>query len=128
MTYFVSLILVAAALLVLRSLAAKNRLTQSFFIYEANWNFLHISFSPSSIIATLVAVGISLYWGAVDKPMRTLQPYLAMSRGAGTCMADGANLSYQSAYWVWAAVKAVRARHWLLCVVAVGTTLCQVCK
>ncbi|CAO2655525.1 Nn.00g043280.m01.CDS01 [Neocucurbitaria sp. VM-36] len=124
-TYLFGLLLVAIILLVLRGLASKNRLTQSFFLYEADWNLFHMSFSPSSIIATLVAVGISLYWGGIDKPMRTLQPYLAMSRSPAR-MSQGANLSYQSAFWGWAAVKAALSRHWLLCLIAIGTTLCQV--
>ncbi|KAF1845015.1 uncharacterized protein K460DRAFT_405295 [Cucurbitaria berberidis CBS 394.84] len=124
-TYLVSLVLVAIALLVLRQLASKQGLTQSFFIYEVDWSLFHASFSPSSIIATLIAVSISLYWGGIDKPMRTLQPYLAMSRGS-LHLSKGVNLSYQSVYWAWAAVKAAFCKHWLLCLIATGTTLCQI--
>lgn len=125
--YLSGLALVAVALLVLQKFASQGRLTRSFFVSEVDWKLFHTSISPASIITTLVAVFISLTWDGIDKPMRTLQPYLAMSKRPSH-ISQGVNLSYQSVYWAWAATKAAFQKHWILVLITTGTTLCQICK
>ncbi|OAL53707.1 hypothetical protein IQ07DRAFT_317344 [Pyrenochaeta sp. DS3sAY3a] len=123
--YLLGLALVAVALLVLQRFASQGRLTRSFFVSEVDWKLFHTSISPASIITTLVAVIISLTWDGIDKPMRTLQPYLAMSKRS-SYISEGVNLSYQSVYWAWAATKAAFQKHWILVLITTGTTLCQI--
>ncbi|KAL1641395.1 hypothetical protein SLS58_006096 [Diplodia intermedia] len=43
--------------------------------------------------------------------------------GGPTRLRSGANLSYQSSYWIAAAIKAARNRHWVLFLVTLGTSL-----
>jgi hypothetical protein len=120
------LIGIAIALLILRKYANEGRLYRSAFVYQLDLGTFNTSFSPHAIIASLVAVLISLCWDGIDNPMRTLQPYLSMSRGASEAR-RGLKLSYQSSYWVWAAVQAALRRHWILSLVTIGTTLSQIC-
>lgn len=56
---------------------------------------------------------------------RILQPYIAMSR-APTPIKSGAGLTYRSKTWMGAAFKAAKHRHWVLFLVALGSTLSQV--
>jgi hypothetical protein len=126
-TLLTVLVAIATALLVLRRLAIEGRLYGTAFVYQADLGLFNTSFSPHSVITALIAVAISLSWDGIDKPMRTLQPYLSMSRSASETP-RGALLSYRSSYWAWAAVKASQSRHWILCLVTIGTTLSQVCK
>ncbi|KAF1974355.1 hypothetical protein BU23DRAFT_531901 [Bimuria novae-zelandiae CBS 107.79] len=120
--FFVGLSAITVTLLVLRSYARRNRLIQKAFVYQADLGVFNITFSPHSMIATLIAVLVGQCWEEIDNPMRTLQPYLSLSRGPQR----GVFLSYRSSYWAWAAIKAVQSRHGLLCLVTAGTTLSQI--
>lgn len=121
------LVAIATSLLVLRQLAIKGRLHQTAFVYQVNVSLFNSSFSPHSVITALIAVVIALCWDSIDKPMRVLQPYLSMSRGSSKA-SRGVLLSYQSSYWAWAAANAALSKHWVLCLVTIGTTLSQICR
>jgi hypothetical protein len=121
------IIAVAIAMLVLRKFADEQVLFQKSFVQQVNLSLFHASFSPHSLIATLIAVLIGLCWDSVDKAMRTLQPYLAMSKEPSE-PSRGISISYESSYWIWATIKSARLRHWLLCLVTIGTTLSQIRK
>ncbi|KAF2001470.1 hypothetical protein P154DRAFT_490415 [Amniculicola lignicola CBS 123094] len=115
-------------LVVLKHFADDAQLHQSAFVYQARFSLLRTRIStiaPYSIVPTILAVVIGLWWDALDKSFRTLQPFLSMSK-VSPVISKGAGLSYQGSYWAFAAVKAARNRHWLLFVVTVGTTLSQV--
>jgi hypothetical protein len=121
------LVAIAISLLVLRQLAIEGRLYRTAFVYQVDVGLFNNSFSPHSVITALIAVATSLCWGGIDKPMRTLQPYLSMSRGSSEA-SRGVLLSYQSSYWAWAAANAALSKHWVLCLVTIGTTLSQICE
>lgn len=122
-----TLIVVAIALLVLRKFADEEVLFQAVFVQKVDLNVLNASFSPQSVIATLIAVMIGTCWDSIDKAMRTLQPYLNMSKEPSE-PSRGISITYESSYWIWAAVKAARSKHWILVLVTLGTTLCQIRK
>jgi hypothetical protein len=123
------LIALATVLLVLRQYSIEKKLYRTAFVHQINLSvFSNTStFSPHSIIAALVAVTVGLLWDSIDRPLRNLQPYLSMTRGASTA-SRGAMLSYQTSYWFWAAARAALHRHWILCLITFGTTLTQICK
>jgi hypothetical protein len=123
----VFLVVLAVVLLVLRRYAMQKRLYRTAFTYQINLGLFNTTLSPHSIIATFVAVTVGLFWDSVDKPLRKLQPYLSMARGP-SATSQGAFLSYQTSYWIWAAIKAARHKHWVLCLVTFGTTLTQICQ
>lgn len=120
----------AIAIGVLYHFSKTSQLYQTFFVYEKS---IEVSGSkiptiaPFSIIPTLVGVGLGLWWGALDERFRHLQPYTSMSRGP-TPFSRGAGVSYQSSRWIMAAGKAAVNKHWLLCLVTLGTFLSQICK
>jgi hypothetical protein len=120
-------IAIAVLLLVLHSFAVRQMLYRSAFVYQVDLHIFRAKFSPHSLLATLVAVGVSMWWDAIDKVLRTVQPFLSMSK-VTTDVRLGAALSYQSSYWFRATVRAVSNRHWLLALVTLGTTLCQIRK
>lgn len=124
----VTLLVVLASLLVINTLAQRSTLNQAFFTYQHSVTIFgqkSPSIAPISIIPTLLAVGIGLWWGSIDKTFRTLQPFLSMAN-ASTSIARGPSLSYQSSYWVAATIRAVSNRHWFLCFITIGTTLSQI--
>jgi hypothetical protein len=120
-------IAIAVSLLVLQSFAARQMLSQSAFVYQVDLHVFKAKFSPHSLLATLVAVGVSMWWDAMDKALRTVQPFLSMSKDT-TDIRLGAALSYQSSYWFQASVQAATNKHWLLALVTLGTTLSQIRK
>jgi hypothetical protein len=122
-----TLCLIAAAILVLQHFASRQMLWRSAFVYQVDLRVFNARFSPQSILATLLAVGVSMWWDAMDKVLRTVQPYLSMSNST-IDVRHGAGISYQTSYWFWASFRAARNSHWLLMLFTLGTTLCQVRK
>ncbi|KAH7095344.1 hypothetical protein FB567DRAFT_512389 [Paraphoma chrysanthemicola] len=122
---FVILVALAITLLVLRKYAIEQRLYRTAFVYQVNLGLFNTTFSPNSLVAAIIAVAVGLFWDGLDKPLRKLQPYLAMSNAPSTS-SKGVSLSYEAAYWVWASTKAARRKHWVLCLVTIGTTLSQI--
>lgn len=103
------------------------------FVYQFKLSFLAQSMSsmsmvaPVSMIPTVIAVGLGLWWSAIDENFRRLQPYLSMAK-SNPSFNRGVDLSYQTSYWFWAAGKAAFNKHWLLFLVTLGSTLSPVCK
>jgi hypothetical protein len=122
------LLLLVVALAILYHFATKSLLYQTAFVYQTSLPAFNKRFStiaPYSIVPTLLAVCVGLWWDALDKSFRSMQPYLTMSQRP-TRLADGVCVSYHSSYWAWAAVKAARHKHWVLFAITLGSTLCHV--
>ncbi|OAG04039.1 uncharacterized protein CC84DRAFT_1149876 [Paraphaeosphaeria sporulosa] len=120
--------MILTALLLMNSFSVKSELYQKAFTYETDLSRFGLSissFAPISIAPTVISIVITLWWDQLDMTFRVLQPYIAMSR-APTSMKSGAGLTYRSKTWMGAAMKAARHRHWVLFLVALGSTLCQV--
>ncbi|KAF2117029.1 hypothetical protein BDV96DRAFT_571440 [Lophiotrema nucula] len=116
------------AISVLSNFARGDRLYRAAFVSEINITFLkgpNSTLAPFSILPTLFAVLVGVWWDSLDHTFRTLQPYLSMTRPHGTEIANGLNMSYQSSYWVWAAAKAAKNSHWTLFLVTLGSMFCQ---
>lgn len=125
------LVVFLIAITVLRSFARRGKLHQSLFVFETTLSFLNgplSTIAPFSILPTLFAVAIGVWWDALDQLFRSLQPYLSMAEPGGTKPSQGPNLSYQYSYWFWAAAKAAKNKHWVLVLVTLGSTLSQLCK
>jgi hypothetical protein len=128
LTLLLYLVLLAVALAVLYDFARRSRLYQTAFIYRKELPFFNQRLStiaPYSIVPTFLAVCVGLWWDALDKSFRAMQPYLSMSQRP-TRLSDGVSLSYQSSYWAWAAAKAAKHKHWTLFAITFGSTICQV--
>ena len=124
-SYLVALVV---AVLVLYHFSLQSKLYKTFFVFQATVRvFSSGTFAPYSILPTLVAVAVGLWWDTVDRTVRRLQPYLSMSKQP-TRIESGCGLSYQSSYLVWVATKALRKKHWILAMVGVGSMICKICK
>ncbi|KAG4428582.1 hypothetical protein IFR05_015933 [Cadophora sp. M221] len=128
----IGLIFVLSALLVTIAVlywySQSHGLYQSAFVYQVEWNIGNYSLgyiAPYSIIPTLFAVIVGLWWGALESIFRTAQPFISMAKGP-TTGGKGAGLSYQSSYLAWAGVRAVSRKHWLLAFVCTGAFLAQI--
>ncbi|CZR53400.1 uncharacterized protein PAC_03278 [Phialocephala subalpina] len=125
------LLLLVALVITLAVLYAKYRssgIYQSFLVSTLDFKIDNRSveaLAPYSIIPTLIAVGVKLWWGSVDETFRRLQPYVSMAHHPheSTKMTV---LSYLSAPLLWAVGKAAAHRHWLLVVVAAGAFLSEI--
>ncbi|KAE8449814.1 hypothetical protein EG329_007291 [Mollisiaceae sp. DMI_Dod_QoI] len=125
------LLLLAALVITIAVLYAKyhkSGIYQSFLVSTLNFRIDNLSLealAPYSIIPTLIAVGVKLWWGSVDETFRRLQPYVSMAHhpSQSTRMAG---LSYINAPLLWAVGKAATYRHWLLVVVATGAFLSEI--
>lgn len=121
---------VISGIIVLWHFAEGPGLYEKAFVYQVQVSFLSSGLSsvaPFSMIPTLVATGIGLWWSAIDDNFRRLTPFLEMSK-ENPQISRGAGLSYQSSFWLWACAKAARNKHWLLAILTFGTTLSPVCK
>ncbi|KAJ5174719.1 uncharacterized protein N7482_000596 [Penicillium canariense] len=121
----VVLIAVVVGVCVLWHFAETVGLYEKAFVYQVDLSFLSNSVSsvaPISMVPTLVATIIGLWWSAIDDNFRRLQPYLAMSDGHPP-IPRGTGLSYQSSFWLWACIKAALNKHWLLSLLTLGSTL-----
>ena len=85
------------------------------------------SFSPLTLVTTVLAITVRLWWEAIDDTCRTLQPFLPMSY-ATRSLSRGLNLSYTTSSWIWASSKASRKKDWLLSLVTFTTLLLQIRK
>ncbi|PVH89113.1 hypothetical protein DL98DRAFT_565261 [Cadophora sp. DSE1049] len=125
------LLFLTALVIVISVLFAKYRrsgIYQSFLVSSVNIKVDNRSIealAPYSIIPTLIAVGVKLWWGSIDEIFRRLQPYVSMAVEP-TKARSGTTLSYISSPLVWAVGKAARYRHWLLAVVATGAFLTEI--
>ena len=125
----VILVAVVVGVCVLYRYAEASDLYQTAFVYQFNVSFLSASMSsiaPFSMIPTIIAVLIGLWWSTIDENFRRLQPYLSMAKDDPPYR-QGLDLSYQTSYWFWAASKAAFNKHWLLFLVTLGSTLTPVC-
>lgn len=107
------LVAILAVIAVLYAFSLHSGLYEKAFTYETQVviSDTHLStVAPYSIIPTAFAVGIGLWWGSMETEFRLLQPFLAMARRPVT-FSHGVNLSYQSSYLLWAAVKAALHNH-----------------
>ncbi|RVX66331.1 hypothetical protein B0A52_09762 [Exophiala mesophila] len=125
---FASLLVVAAAIGVLLGFSETEGLYQTAFVYQLDFNVGGMqldTINPASILTTLLAVCIALWWGSVDSSMRKLQPFLALAKEPVTGE-DGVSLTYEASYMLWAAFRAVKRRHWLLALVSCGAFYAEI--
>ncbi|KAF2851305.1 hypothetical protein T440DRAFT_554648 [Plenodomus tracheiphilus IPT5] len=123
--FLLVLVAITTTLIVLRTISVGGKLYRSAFVYQMSVGKLNAQLSPISVMATLLAVTFALCWDSIDRSLRVMQPYLSMAKRS-TDVRNGASLSYQSSHWVWASFKAAFNKHWLLCLVTIGTTLFQI--
>ncbi|KAK6373895.1 hypothetical protein LTS17_007864 [Exophiala oligosperma] len=122
------LALVFAAISTLFALAQTVGLYESAFTYQTDLvpsGSSLFTFAPYSIIPTLLAVIIGLWWDGLDDTFRRLQPFVTMSRKA-VAVSPIIGLSYLPTYSVVSVVKALRNKHEHVALVSTAAILVQV--
>lgn len=99
------------------------------FTYNVNMDLLgrYRSFAPFSIVPTLLAIALGLWWDVVDKNLRLYQPYASLA-SAPMRSSRSIGVSYRSTYWLWASLKALMNGHLILSFVASSSFMIPVCK
>lgn len=126
----IMLTIVMTAILTLYIYSRDHRLYQKAFVYTISVSVTGVDLgevNPASIITTLVAVIIGLWWGSLDTNLRRAQPFLALAKGPVNGF-KGVSISYRSSYLLWASARAGRRKHWLLFLLCTGTFLSQIHK
>ena len=125
----VFLLTLQTALVALYYYTQVNVLSASFFTHRIDLKGIESleSFSPFSIIPALCAVIVTLWWEAIEKCCRDLQPLIAMSQRP-TRISKGLNLSYTTSLWFWTSIKSASNHHWILFSITIGSLLAQTRK
>ncbi|KAI3342654.1 hypothetical protein F4824DRAFT_115259 [Ustulina deusta] len=83
--------------------------------------------NPASLITTIVAVSIGLWWGSLDTTLRRIQPYLVLAKRPITRSgSEGVSIAYISSYLLWASYRAMKRSHWVLALVCTGAFLSEI--
>jgi hypothetical protein len=121
-----ALIVITVTLAALFGIFLRTGISQSLVVPRSAWDGRSLTaLAPYSIIPTLIAIGIKLYWASMEGDFRRLQPYVAMTRKP-TPYLRGA--SYFNIPLLWTVGKAALSRDFLLSAVAAGAVLTQVCE
>ena len=130
LTLLVYLGFLAAALIALFVVSKGSGLHQSALVFQSTL-FLHntsvVGIAPYSIIPTIFAVAVKLWWGALEEAFKRLQPYVTMAKRP-TKASRGIALSYINSPMVLAFGRAFSKGHWLLALVCLGAFWTEVCK
>jgi hypothetical protein len=95
--------------------------------HSNNDNSALTALAPYSIIPTLIAVGIKIWWDSIDQTFRRLQPHVSMAQGP-TSNSRGIDLSYVNSSILWIVGKAVSNRHFLLALITTGAVVSEICE
>jgi hypothetical protein len=124
------LFILIAGIAVLFIESRRSALYQTAFVYQKSISFgngITANLTPYSIIPTLIAVIVKLWWGALEGTFKKLQPYIMMARQP-TKASRGLTLSYIDSVMLWASWKAATKSHWLLALISLGTFTTEICK
>lgn len=115
-----------AAILVLFILSHTTGLYQSAFTYQMEFSSSEIfTFAPYSIVPTLVAIAVVMWWENIDSTFRRLQPYVTMAQEA-VPISPVLGMSYLSTLSIGSMFRAMGNGHWLVALVSFGAVLGQV--
>lgn len=110
--------------------ARRSALHQTFFVYQHNFsaeNRFVTALAPYSIIPTLIAILVKLWWSALEDTFKRLQPYIMMAREP-TMVSRGLEISYSHTKSLWTVWKAISNKHWLLALICLGAFWTEVCE
>jgi hypothetical protein len=122
------LAVIMAGLMVIFALSRGPGLYQTALTYQDNLTVAGHSvyaLAPFSVLPTLLAAIVKLWWGSFDDTFRRLTPFLSMVRGPQR-PANGALLSCITTPILWITAVAIKKRHWFLALVTFGAFTTEV--
>lgn len=126
---FISLAALVGAIVALYVISRRGGLHQRALVHEFDFSLADIAvgLAPYSIIPTLFAVGIKLWYGAIEENLRRLQPFLAMvSRPAP--VSRSLLVEYANAPLAFLSFKATKNAHYMLALVGLGALGTEICE
>lgn len=124
------LIALAATLVTLYAISKGSGLQGSALLYRSDLSLTSntvLGLAPYSIVPTVFAVAVKLWWGALEEIFKRLQAYVAMTRRP-TRVLRGFALSYSNYPHILASTKAFGKGHWLLALVCLGAFWTEICE
>lgn len=126
---FIALVALVGAIIALYVVSRRCGLHQQALVHEFDFSLADVAvgLAPYSIIPTLFAVGIKLWYGAIEENMRRLQAFLAMAVRPAPIWRS-LLVEYANAPLAFMSSKAVKNSHYMLALVglgALGTEICQ---
>ena len=126
--FLASIIIIALILAVLFGVFHGKAISHSVLIPGSNLEYTDevvAALAPYSVIPTFICLGIMLFWASMVKTLRTLQPYISMTRKA--TLSPRNPPSFVNFSLLWTIGSAALNREFLLSLVAVCGILSQVC-
>ncbi|CAD0085301.1 unnamed protein product [Aureobasidium mustum] len=119
------LVALLASLIVLYSMSRTGGIYQSAFVYQLN---LPVgTFAPYSILTTLLAILVKLWFGAVSDTLKRLEPYVSATKEPIT-LSRSVLAEYVNTPIAIAMFKAVKHSHWTLALIGLGAFATEACK
>jgi len=118
-------------IVVLNTFSESKKLLQPIFVTEAGLPYfksIPMKFAPISIIPTIFAIGISLWWSMIQEAVCQLSPHILLSNSRGTSLRKTLQLCYNPMNWPLLSIDALNNRHWSLLALVIGSLLGQIRK
>lgn len=125
--FLASIIIIALILAVLFGVFHGKAISHSVLIPGSNLEYTDevvVALAPYSVIPTFICLGIMLFWASMVKTLRTLQPYISMTKK--TSLSPRNPPSFINFSLLWTIGSAAWNREFLLSLVAVCGILSQV--
>jgi len=121
--------LLLAAIAALYIVSRTGGLRESPFVLRRHLSIFQAAatFAPYSIIPTVLAVAVKLWFGAIGESLKTLQPYISMLKGLKS-LSGSVLVEYANTPIALIAAKAIRHSHLVLALVGVGAFATEACK
>ncbi|THX43800.1 hypothetical protein D6D10_00823 [Aureobasidium pullulans] len=110
-----------AVLAVLYNLSRTGRLSQALLVDQLNIDVLELSttLTPYSIIPTLIAVAVKLWFRASAETFKRLQPFVSIADSPSST-SDSVSAEYANTPIALVSIKALKHSHWILALIGAG--------
>jgi hypothetical protein len=124
-----SLLALVGAILALYEVSIRGGLHQQALVHELDFAFADTitRIAPYSIIPTLIAVGVKLWYRAIEENFRRWQPFLAMTNKPAP-VSQSLLVEYANAPLALMSIKAAKNSHYMLALVGLGALATEICK
>jgi Protein of unknown function (DUF3433) len=125
----IALLALMSAIVTLFVISRRGGLRQQALVREFEITFADTvtQLAPYSIVPTLFAVGVKLWYGAIEESLRSLQPFLAMAVRPAP-ISRSLLLEYANAPLAFMSFKAAKNSHYMLALVGLGALGTEICE
>ena len=127
--FIICLSALLAAIVVLFRISRTGGLHQSPLTFQRDLRIFKAvtTFAPYSIVPTVFAVCVKLWFAAIGDTSKRLQPYIAMLKTPSPLF-NSVLVEYANTPTALVSLKAFRNGHWILALVGVGAFATEACE